>query len=107
MANTITVTKGLIAKEDVAFEDAGATADQSFTRSTSTGGTQSLVKIGATHIPIRDVANYFTATNVEAALAELAPYFGKTYLHSGYPMLETGQVVGLTYATSFDWFPAS
>ena len=107
MADTITVTRGLISKEDIAFEAADATADETFARTKSDGDTQTLTKLGASHINIRDANNYLTATTVEAALQELAASIaGVADLHSGHPAIENGQEIGLTYATSFDWYPA-
>ena len=69
---TITVTKGLVGTEDVSFESAGESADVTFSRTKAGGGTQSITKIGASHINIRDTGSIITATTVEGALAEIA-----------------------------------
>jgi hypothetical protein len=69
---TITVTKSLIGTEDISFESAGGSADVTFTRTKAGGGTQSITKIGASHINIRDTGSIITATTVEGALAEIA-----------------------------------
>ena len=70
---TITVSKGLIGKEDIQFETAGA-GTATFSRTTAGGGTQSITKLGARHIPLEDSGGLITATNVESALQELQGY---------------------------------
>lgn len=71
MATTVTVTKGLIGKEDINFEAAGAAAT-TFERTAAGGGTQLITKITAAHIPLQDANSRIDGTNVESALQEIA-----------------------------------
>ncbi len=62
----VTVTKEKIAVEDINWYDGTAT----FSRTTSTGGAQTVNKVSAADIPIEDVGAKITAINVEGALEE-------------------------------------
>lgn len=67
----ITVTKGLIGKEDISFNPAGVTPE-SFTRTAAGATTQSITKLAPQHLNIVDAGNYIAATNLEDAIQELA-----------------------------------
>jgi hypothetical protein len=68
---TITVTKGQIGVEDITFMSGGATTGETFSRATSTGGSQAVHKLSAKAIPVEDASNLMTGTNVEAALEDI------------------------------------
>lgn len=68
---TVTVSKALIGKEDISFEDADTTPS-TFTRTAAGGSTQSITKLAAAHLNIEDAGSLITATTVEGALAEIA-----------------------------------
>jgi len=68
---TITVTKGLIGTEDVSFMDGGETTGETFTRTTSTGGSQTIHKFSAKAIPLEDTGSNWLATNIEGILEDI------------------------------------
>jgi hypothetical protein len=68
---TITVTKGQIGVEDITFMAGGATTGETFSRATSTGGSQAVHKISAKAIPVEDSGSVWTATNVEEVLNDI------------------------------------
>jgi hypothetical protein len=71
MASTVTLSKALIGKEDIQFEDADTTPS-TFSRSASGASTQSITKLAAAHLNIEDAGSLITATEVEGALQEIA-----------------------------------
>jgi len=71
MASTVTISKGLVGKEDINFEDANTTPS-TFTRTSSGASTQSITKLAAAHLKIEDANSRITATDVEGALQEVA-----------------------------------
>ena len=69
--STVTISKGLIGKEDINFE-AADTSPSTFSRTKAGGGTQAITKLAAAHLNLEDSGSLITATNVETALAEIA-----------------------------------
>lgn len=68
----ITVTKGLIGKEDISFNPAATTPPETFTRTAAGATTQSITKLAPRHLNVEDAGNFFTSTNLEDAMQELA-----------------------------------
>jgi hypothetical protein len=68
---TITVTKGQIGVEDITFMTGGDTTGETFSRATSTGGSQAVHKLSAKAIPVEDSGSVWTATNVEEVLNDI------------------------------------
>lgn len=69
--STITVTKELIGYEDISFADGAETPTDTFSRTTSTGGSQTIHKVSDVAIPVEDGNGYFTAENLAGVLDEL------------------------------------
>ena len=64
----ITVTVEKIGVEDIQFWSAG---NATFSRTTSTGGTQTINAVSAKDIPVEDASSYWTAANVEDVLDDM------------------------------------
>ena len=61
----ITVTVEKIGVEDINFGTGGGTTNATFSRTTSTGGSQTIHKVTAKAIPIEDDNSYWTGGNLE------------------------------------------
>lgn len=96
----ITVTKELIGYEDISFASGGQTPTDTFSRTTSTGGSQSVHKLSDKAIPIEDDNSNFTGTDLATVLDEL---HDNLYAPSGTKMLfmQASAPTGWTIDTSF------
>ena len=71
MADVVNITKRLIGKEDINFDNAGTNATANFV--TPSGETKTLTKVNASHIPLTSgTQNKTGAANVDAALSEIS-----------------------------------
>jgi hypothetical protein len=90
---TITVTKGQIGVQDITFMSGGATTGETFSRATSTGGSQNINKISAKAIPVEDSGSIMTATNVEEVLVDILDGTETLVINTG------SQITGFTDGT--------
>jgi hypothetical protein len=91
----ITIGKDLIAYEDINFATGAATPTATFSRETSSGGSQTLHKFSDKCVPLEDASSYWTGTNLNAILDDIKD--GTEYLNLKYQLF-TGTTDPVTAA---------